>query len=114
MAVREVRSCDLDGVDGATPHVLAYDGVHYALDLCGKDEEGLEKAVAKFLEAATEISESEARKLLAATDTGPKVDPAVVRAWALAQKPPIQLGVKGRIPRDVMDKYLAANPPQES
>jgi hypothetical protein len=114
MAVRQIRTCDLDEVEDATQHVLAFDGVFIALDLCAKDEGELDKALARFMEAGAEISATEARKLTAATNGGAEVDPAVVRTWAAAQNPPIKLGIKGRIPAEVMAKYLAANPPQES
>jgi hypothetical protein len=114
MAVRQIRTCDLDEAEDATQHVLAYDGVFFALDLCATDEGALEKALAKFIEAATEISAAEARKIVAATSEGTEVDPAVVRAWAAAQNPPIKIGLKGRIPADVTAKYLAANPTTQS
>ena len=114
MAVRQIRTCDVDQADDATQHVLAYDGLFIAVDLCGKDEQALEKAIGPYLDAGTEISASEARKLTTAADGSSDVDPAVVRTWAAAQNPPIKLGIKGRIPQEVMARYLAANPPQES
>lgn len=114
MAVKQIRSCDIDGGEDATQHVIAYDGIFTSIDLCAKDETALEKALGPYLEAGTEISAGEARKLTASVNGGQEVDPALIRVWAAAQNPPIQVGLKGRIPQEVTAKYLAATQPQAS
>lgn len=111
MAVRQVRTCDICSAEGAGQRVLSYEGVFTSLDLCEKDEKTLEQTLGKYLDAGSEISSAEARKLTAGN--GHEVDPAAVRAWAAAQIPPIKVGLKGRIPAEVVEKYLAAQQPSE-
>lgn len=108
MAVREVRSCDKDGAEGASQHVIMYDGLYHTIDLCTKCEEATEKALGPLLDSGTEVSAAEARKLTTVAGNGTEVDPSAVRAWAAAQNPPITVGKKGRIPENIVAQYLAA------
>jgi hypothetical protein len=112
MAVRQVRTCDKCGAEDAAQHIVAYDGIFTSIDLCPKDEKTLEQALGAYLDSGTEISAAEARKLT--SGNGHEVDPSAVRAWAAAQTPPIKVGLKGRIPADIVEKYLAATKPAEA
>lgn len=104
LAVRQIRTCDVDGAENATQHVLSFDGIFTSLDLCEKDEKTLEQTLGKYLDAGAEISSREAMKLVQ-SNGGEELDPAVIRAWAETKG--IKIGVKGRIPAEVTAQYVA-------
>jgi hypothetical protein len=43
---------DLDGTEGASPVSFVYKGTSYEIDLSGKNEAALDKALAKIISAA--------------------------------------------------------------
>lgn len=112
MAVVTSRLCDVDNAHkDAEQHVFALDGTFFTADLCPADAVKLQKALEPYTKVAAELSAKEALKLTGGTTNGHEVDLQAVRAWAAKQDPPIKVAEKGRIAGDVIEKYLAANPP---
>ena len=97
------RVCDLeDGRDAHEVKLAIGDSV-YNPDLCNECQEELLAALDPFLAQAAHSAAPVVRKRKV---TPPRAVPKEVREWAKGEG--IELPPKGRIRRDVEDKYLAA------
>jgi Spy/CpxP family protein refolding chaperone len=103
--VQVVVSDDLDGSDGAETVTFGLDGVSYEIDLAEKNQAKFEKAFEPYVQAARRISRS--RRTSSARTTGPRIDRAVVRAWAKEQG--LHVSERGRIRVVVMQQYEASH-----
>lgn len=116
---RTVRITLVDDLDGKelTPDegstvTFSFEGKDYEIDLSTKNSAALEKALAKYIDAARRVTKAQATKgrnrtgRLALVEAGDRTDPKVVRAWA--QENGVELADRGRIPAEVMEKYNAA------
>lgn len=94
---------DIDGTPAESTVSFAYAGTAYEIDLNSKHLEGLEKALAPFIEAGRKAGRAgtPARSTRAKSD----VDPKAVRAWATSNG--IEISARGRIPADIVEKYKA-------
>jgi len=99
-------SDDLDGSEGAETVTFGLDGVTYEIDLSPKNRAKLDKAFAPYLDRGRRLSVRRRRPAVA-TSVGPRVDRAVVRAWAKGQG--LHVSERGRISADVMQKYDASH-----
>lgn len=95
---------------------FSVDGTSYTIDLTEKEAGGFDKALAMYIEHATKTSATSAnggsaRKRFASggrSGSGHSKDElANIRAWAQANGH--QVSERGRIKRDVLDAYHAAN-----
>jgi len=102
--VRVVVSDDLDGSADAETVSFGFDGVSYEIDLSEKNRARLDKAFAPFIEHGRRVAQR--RRPSAIATTGPRVDRAVVRAWAKEQG--LHISERGRISAEVMQQYEAA------
>ena len=103
--VQVVISDDLDGSEGAETITFGFDGVSYEIDLGEKNRAKFEKAFEPYVQAGRRISRS--RRPSSARTTGPRIDRAVVRAWAKEQG--LHVSERGRISAEVMQKYEASH-----
>jgi Lsr2 len=97
---------DIDGSEGAETLTFGLDGMTYEIDLSEKNRSKLEKALAPYVSAGRRISRSYSRSN-ASRAVGPRVDRALIRAWAKEQG--FTLSERGRISAEVMRRYEAAH-----
>ncbi len=111
MAVREIRTDDLDGSDGAEEVSFSFKGRDFEIDLAPKNLAALEKALDKYIAGARDVTgrvdigqvlRSTRRRKASPSD----VDPKVVREWAKARN--MQVSDRGRVPTEVVEAYKAA------
>lgn len=94
-----------DGEVEATETVsFALDGQSYEIDLCDENAVKLREAFAVYVGAARRATRNSSPKAPRQTRLGP--DPREVREWA--QKQGIGVPERGRLPKDVTEKYEAA------
>ena len=96
---------DLDGSKGAREVSFSFEGADYVIDLGKKNLAAFEKALKPYIDAATKVSKRSG-KTRRAVKTGAGADHAAVRQWAKSTG--IKVSERGRIPKSVLDKYVAA------
>lgn len=101
-------TCDLCGKevgeDGNTVQ-FGYQGKDYEIDLCAKDSEKVVGNLAFYADHAQRMGGARrASRSRGRSGGGP--DPKAVRSWAQANG--WQVPARGRVPRDVIDAYEAA------
>lgn len=99
---------DINGEEAERTVQFGLDGRDYEIDLTKAHAEELEQSLAKFIEKARRVSASPTRSRGTArrsTSTGP--DPARVRKWAAMNG--IEVNERGRIPKDIIERYEASN-----
>lgn len=109
---------DLDGSnEGVTNHTFSLDGSVYQIDLSLKNLDRLTKALQPFIEAARPPQASSrtvtplpkaspARRRASSGAAAAGVDPKAVRVWAAENGKDVP--ARGRIPKPIIDDYLAA------
>lgn len=108
MARREIVVDDLDGTEGGEAFHFAVGDKSYVIDLSTKNIDAFNKAVAKYVEAAREVSGASgkrgSRKRNEVT-IGPERSRAI-REWATSVGR--EVSPKGRIPAPLIREYEAA------
>jgi hypothetical protein len=100
---------DLDKSEDDVQQVeFTYGGKRYEIDLGKKNRDAMDKAMKKYLDAATELGEAIVPKAATATTTARAKHLARVRDWAGKNK--FEVSDRGRIPDDVREAYNTANP----
>jgi uncharacterized protein (DUF2252 family) len=97
---------DMDGSPATRTIEFTIDGVQRSLDLNDKNAAKFEKAVAPFIEAARTVSGRGRRSSRSAKTISSKRDVHRVREWAQASG--FEISARGRIPRNVVEAYEAA------
>lgn len=112
---------DLDGTPADETVHFGLDDVSYEIDLSSKNADRLRNILQEFTAAGTKKSSArrggrktttsasaavKAPKAPAKSSTPTGVDTAAVRAWAKENNH--KVGEKGRIPRSIVESYLAA------
>jgi len=95
---------DTESEDIAT-HTFSLDGVSYEIDLNPDSHQLLLDALAPFLKVGRKSGSAPRRRGSSKRTDGP--DPIKVREWAKSQG--IEVNARGRVPRDVIEKYEAAH-----
>ncbi|MFF3765510.1 Lsr2 family protein [Streptomyces sp. NPDC001922] len=100
---------DISGEQGddIATHVFSIDGISYEIDLGADNYDKLLEAMGPFVSAGRKISGSRRGQGKRAQASGAKPDPVKVREWAKAQG--IEVSMRGRVPKDVVEKYEAAH-----
>lgn len=105
MSQRVILVDDLDESEAQQTVSFGFDGKHYEIDLSDKNAAALRKAFEKYVAAARSVRTSPTTgKRLLQQPTGP--DPRAVRAWAQANG--IEVNRLGKVPQEVVEKYVAA------
>jgi hypothetical protein len=96
---------DVDGKPAAETLRFGLDGREYEIDLSEKNAKALRKVFEPWAASARRVSgHRTARGTATRVETG--VDNAAVRAWAASHG--IELSARGRLPKDVIERYRAA------
>lgn len=104
---------DLDGGDAEESITFAFDGTEYEIDLSEKNAAKLRKALAPFVTNGTRVSAARKKRTVAAVPFEETPEGrAVIRAWARKSKKFPDLGVRGRIPAEVVAAWRTANHPR--
>ncbi|MFC1408944.1 Lsr2 family protein [Streptacidiphilus sp. N1-12] len=97
-------SDDLDGSEAVETVTFALDGRSYEIDLSEKNAGKLRKSLVPYVEAGRRQGGARrGPKRIAVGNDRP--NPVEVRAWAAAQG--IDVAPRGRVPAEVIEKYLA-------
>ena len=96
---------DFDGSSDARTVEFSYKGTHYSIDLAEKNEAKFDKAMERFILAATQVKAraSSGRR----TTSNPRKDFSAVRKWAKGQG--LAVSERGRIPKEIVEQYEAAH-----
>lgn len=103
MSKRTTILDDLDQTEGAETRTFSIGPKVYQIDLTDPNFEKLEKAVARFIKAATDISPIPRRPSM---DAYTDVDQGLVRKWAIAEG--LEVSSKGRVPLDIVYRWKRA------
>jgi hypothetical protein len=102
---------DIDGNEGTETISFSYRGTNYEIDLNAKNAAALDKAIAKYIDAARRVSGGHgpsrgrgARRVASHRRTG---DVAAIREWA--RENGYQVSTRGRIAAEIREAYEAAN-----
>ena len=100
---------DLDGSPADETIEFGLDGVQFVIDLTSEHALALRGSLAPFVASARKQGGSVARQKAKrnGSNGAGSVDPAAVRAWAAENG--LEVSERGRIGKEVMGKYLAAN-----
>ena len=102
----EVLVDDLDGTEAVESVRLGWNGQWRQLELSERNLAALSKAIDRFWDAGRPMrSEPAGARRRATTATGGR-DPRAIRVWAAENG--IAVPARGRIPRDVEDRYNEA------
>src|SRR3954454_5615457 len=107
--VVETHYDDLDeSTDDVRTVTLSVDGQAVEIDLSAKNYENLSKAVAPYLEAGrkTSTSTTTRRRRTAPAAPAKSSDTQAIREWAQANG--LEVNSRGRIKKDIVDAYQAA------
>jgi hypothetical protein len=93
---------DIDGSEAAETVTFGLDGASYEIDLSAAHAADLRAALAAYVRSARKATASGKayRRTLVAPDS------AAVRAWARSNK--LDLPARGRLPRWVVERFVAA------
>ncbi len=105
MARKEVVELtdDLDQSPASQTIRFAVEGVEYEIDLSEKNAKRFKVAIAPFVEKGRRIGGGKRARRGRATAG---IDPSVIRQWANEQG--IEISTRGRIPGDIVDRYVSA------
>ena len=110
--VSDLSGDEMQAGEGRTVE-FAVDGASYTIDLTDKEAAGFDKALAMYIEHATQTSGSSGggrQRTKSGSKSGSgrsKDELANIRAWAQANGH--QVSERGRIKQDVLNAYHAAN-----
>src|SRR4051794_40529095 len=96
---------DLDGSEAATTIRIGWNGEWRELDLNDKNFAAIDKALEKYWNAARPVRGSSRGPARPARRSGGR-DPRAIRVWAAENGIPVPQ--RGRIPREVEERYNAA------
>jgi nucleoid-associated protein Lsr2 len=101
----EVLVDDLDGTEAAESVRLGWNGQWRQLELSEKNLAALSRAIDRFWDAGRPMKSGAGGGRRRSTTVGGR-DPRAIRVWAAENG--IAVPSRGRIPRDVEDRYNAA------
>jgi hypothetical protein len=91
---------DLDGSEGASTVSFALNGKSFEIELSERNQAKLQKALSPFISKAREVQPKRRTRRREPSS-------ADVRAWA--HENGVEVSATGRVPREVVDRYLASN-----
>lgn len=103
--VQVLLADDIDGSEAQATVQFGLDGVRYEIDLNAVHEKVLREDLATFVEHARKIAVS-GRSSARGRRRAATVNTARVREWARNEG--IGIKERGRVPADVMERYVAA------
>lgn len=103
--ITELFIDDLTGGEATETVPFVYDGVAYTIDLSERNAAKLRKVLRPYMDAGQRVPRQRARAVPFEETTEGR---ATIRQWAWKTNQ-YSVGDRGRIPRDVVDAYFAAN-----
>lgn len=104
---------DLDGGEAEETITFALDGAAYEIDLSGTHAEELRSALDMYIKKARRTGRLAGRRPGPAEQGTPQrgraARNAAIRAWAKQQG--IEMSERGRVPDDILNKWIAAGRP---
>jgi hypothetical protein len=97
---------DIDGGAAAETVEFAVDGKAYAIDLSSRNANAFKKLLAPYIEAGRKLSSPKRGRGKPYRHVPTAVDPAAVRAWAIAND--YEISARGRVSAAIIDEYRAA------
>lgn len=97
---------DIDGSPATETVLFAVDGRNYVIDLSNRNASGLKKALAPYLAAGRKLSSPKRGRGRPYRHVETDVDPAAVRAWAMAND--YEISARGRVSAAIIEEYRAA------
>jgi hypothetical protein len=94
---------DLDGGPATETVEFALDGKRFAIDLSGRNASALKKALAPYVAAGRRLSTPKHGRGRPYRRVEVNVDPAAVRAWAIAND--YVISARGRVSAAIIDEY---------
>jgi hypothetical protein len=108
MAQTVIKTDDIDGTANAETIEFGIEGVTYAIDLSESNVAALLEALEPFITAGQKVSGRGKPKARQNGSNGAShLDLPTVRAWAKAQG--FEVSERGRIAKDVLEAFAAAN-----
>jgi transposase len=99
-------TCDIcGGTKDAQTRSITLDGQAVEIDLCAKDNKGLEKVTQKFVPYARRVTQR--RSVTGRRTVSDRQHSAAVREWARSEG--FEISERGRIPADLERQYSAAH-----
>ena len=96
---------DLDGSSDANTIEFSYKGTSYTIDLAEKNEAKFDKAMERFILAATQVKTRASSNRRSASKR--RKDLSAVRTWAKGEG--LDVSERGRIPKNIVEQYEAAH-----
>ena len=106
MAQTVIRTDDLDGSANAETIEFGLEGVTYTIDLSDENAQELREILARFIDAGQKVG-GRAKAKSNGSNGASHLDLPTVRAWAKAQG--YEVSERGRIAKDVLEAFAAAN-----
>jgi hypothetical protein len=108
MAQRVVVELTSDVSGGTADETVSFalDGVTYEIDLTTEEATELRTALTPYTEGGRKLGRTTAAKTARRSPTGNDYDASAVRAWAASNG--VEISGRGRISKDVLEKYRAA------
>ncbi len=97
---------DIDGNPATETIVFSVDGKNYTIDLSSRNAAGLKKALAPYIAAGRKLSNPKRGRGRPYRHVETDVDPAAVRAWAIAND--YEISARGRVSAAIVEEYRAA------
>jgi len=97
---------DLDGATAAETIRFSLDSKHYEIDLSTRNAATLRKALAPYAEAGRRLTIPRHGRGRPYRQVPTAVDPAAVRAWAIAND--YEISPRGRVSAAIIEEYRAA------
>jgi hypothetical protein len=97
---------DLDGGQAAETVEFAIDGKSYEIDLSSRNAGNLKKALTPYIAAGRKLSTPKHGRGRPYRHVDTDVDPAAVRAWAVAND--YEISARGRVSAAIVEEYRAA------
>jgi hypothetical protein len=97
---------DLDGGTAAETITFSLDGKHYEIDLSARNASAMRKSVGPYAQAGRRLTTPRRGRGRPYRQVHTDVDPAAVRAWAIAND--YEISSRGRVSAAIVDEYRAA------
>ena len=97
---------DLEGGTAAETISFSLDGKHYEIDLSSRNAGTLRKVVGPYAQAGRRLTTPRRGRGRPYRQVHTDVDPAAVRAWAIAND--FEISARGRVSAAIIEEYRAA------
>ena len=97
---------DLDGCTATETISFSLEGKHYEIDLSSRNAGALRKVVGPYADAGRRLTTPRRGRGRPYRQVRAEVDPAAVRAWAVAND--YEISARGRVSAAIIDEYRAA------